>query len=371
MPLCLKKICKLKLIWLILLFPAAFMLTYIAKSNPGFAELYAKGFYSWLSLAINKFTGLVPISLAEIFVCVFFPLAIFYIVYGILKIIKNKNARAITAAKFLLNIVCFAGVLYFVFTLNCGINYYRYTFAQTCGLNIKPSSKTELIELCSNLSSDANRLRSEVPTDSQSVMKLSQTDIYTTAAEARKSYDKLSAKYPLLRAGYSSPKPVYFSNMMSRANVTGMFFPFTFEANVNTAAPDYTIPATMCHELSHLRGYMREDEANFIGYLACEKSESADFKYSGIMLAFTYSSNALFSADSNAASKIFSTLNSGVRRDLSYNSEYWKQFEGPVASASNSVNNQYLKANSQTDGVKSYGRMVDLLLAQQRAEKSK
>ena len=31
--------------------------------------------------------------------------------------------------------------------------------------------------------------------------------------------------------------------------------------------PFYNIPHTICHELSHLKGYMREDEANFIGYL--------------------------------------------------------------------------------------------------------
>jgi hypothetical protein len=30
----------------------------------------------------------------------------------------------------------------------------------------------------------------------------------------------------------------------------------------------------------------------------------------------------------------------------------------------------YLKANNQTDGVYSYNRMVDLLLAEQRAENS-
>lgn len=35
---------------------------------------------------------------------------------------------------------------------------------------------------------------------------------------------------------------------------------------------------------------------------------------------------------------------------------------------SNSVNNTYLKANGQEDGVKSYGRMVDLLLAEYRSQ---
>ena len=40
--------------------------------------------------------------------------------------------------------------------------------------------------------------------------------------------------------------------------------------------------------------------------------------------------------------------------------------DGKVAEVSNKVNDTYLKVNKQEDGVKSYGRMVDLLLAQYR-----
>ena len=36
----------------------------------------------------------------------------------------------------------------------------------------------------------------------------------------------------------------------------------------------------------------------------------------------------------------------------------------------NKVNDAYLKANNQTDGVQSYGRMVDLLIAEYEKEKS-
>ena len=42
---------------------------------------------------------------------------------------------------------------------------------------------------------------------------------------------------------------------------------------------------------------------------------------------------------------------------------YWRQFETKVAEISDKVNDSYLKANNQEDGVKSYGRMLDLLLA--------
>lgn len=49
--------------------------------------------------------------------------------------------------------------------------------------------------------------------------------------------------------------------------------------------------------------------------------------------------------------------------DLAYNNAYWNHFDGKVAEASTRMNDTYLKLQNQTDGVKSYGRMVDLMLA--------
>lgn len=154
---------------------------------------------------------------------------------------------------------------------------------------------------------------------------------------------------------------------MSLTQITGVFSPYTYEANVNIAAPDYTIPATICHELAHTRGFMREDEANFIGYLACEKSGDPQFTYSGVMLALVHSINRLYSVDYNAFCQVNDTLSDGVRRDFAYNNTYWEKHEGPVAAVSEAVNDTYLKVNNQQDGTQSYGRMVDLLLADYRA----
>ncbi len=353
-------------IWLLLFYPAAFLLCFLTAKHPTLAELYAKSVYFDLSLAVNRLTRLAPFSVAELLLGVLLVGAVVYIVLFILFLCKGKKTRSVLVVKFITNILCFFGVIYFLFALGCGINYNRYTFAQTSGLIILPSTKTELTDLCTSLAGDVNRLRGKEETDKSSVTKLRDKNFSATAEEARKSFDRLSSDYPLLKSGYGAPKPVLLSGLMSRCNITGIFVPFTFEANVNTGAPAYTLPATMCHELSHLRGYMREDEANFIGYLACLKSGDPDFQYSGSMLAFTYASNALYATDPQAASGIYAKLSDGVRKDLTYNSNYWKQFEGPVAAVSNSVNDHYLRANSQKDGVQSYGRMVDLLLARQK-----
>lgn len=122
----------------------------------------------------------------------------------------------------------------------------------------------------------------------------------------------------------------------------------------------------MCHELAHTRGFMREDEANFIGYLACRKSDSPECRYSGVMLALVHAENRLYAADRELFWQVDALLSDGVRRDFAANNAYWAQFEGPAAEVSTAVNNAYLRANNQSDGVASYGRMVDLLLADYR-----
>ena len=55
--------------------------------------------------------------------------------------------------------------------------------------------------------------------------------------------------------------------MLSYLGISGIFIPFTCEANVNATLPDWEIPFTACHELAHQRGFAREDEANYVGYL--------------------------------------------------------------------------------------------------------
>ena len=144
----------------------------------------------------------------------------------------------------------------------------------------------------------------------------------------------------------------------------GVYSPFTLEANYNREMPEVNIPVAICHELSHLRGYMREDEANFIAYLACLQSEDPQFVYSGAILALVHSANALYrDGAAEEYARIYGMLCETAQTDLAADRAFWKQFDGKVAEVSNKVNDTYLKINKQEDGVKSYGRMVDLLLA--------
>lgn len=346
----------------ILLCPISLFFAYFMSENPEFSEWYALNIYPVISKAINSLSASLSVSVAEIVVIAFFSLLLIYLLYTVIKLIFSEK-RVQRLLDFVLNLAAIASIICFVFVFFCGVNYHRLTFTEVSGLEIEKSSTNELYDLCMDLADEVNSLREGLAENSNGIVESSLSD-EELAKLCKTAYDKLEPTYPTLIAGYSATKPVYFSDMMSYSGITGVFFPFTYEANVNVAVPQYTLPATMCHELTHLRGYMREDEANFIAYLACKESDEAFVRYSGYMLALTHSINRLYGDSSDLYHEVYQRLSEKVKADLRYNSSYWAAHEGIVNDISNKVNDVYLKVNNQDDGVKSYGRMVDLLLAE-------
>ena len=57
----------------------------------------------------------------------------------------------------------------------------------------------------------------------------------------------------------------------------------------------------------------------------------------------------------------------GARRDLAALEAWRQRYVGRAAAVHQRVNDAYLRAQGQADGVQSYGRMVDLILAERRA----
>jgi len=332
-----------------------------ARYNIVFAEYYALNVYPVFAEAISFFTSKIKFSLAEFILIAMVIILVSYLIITLIKTIINKSSKYFK--RFMLNIAATLSIIYFLFVLFCGINYYRHEFTYYSKLSIKESSTQDLINLCEILVNDANKQRTLLNTSSDGVAEIFDDNLIETAERAKRSFDNISQKYEVLKGNYPAPKLVILSPYMSQLRITGVFFPFTFEANVNIDVPDYQLPSTMLHELVHLRGFMREDEANFISYLACINSGFDDFAYSGTMLALSYSMSALYYEDYDAFVDLYNFYSDDVKNDISYSSNYWKQFETKFAEISNKVNDNYLKANNQEDGVKSYGRMVDLLIA--------
>jgi len=360
-----KMVRKLKIL---LLIPLSIVLVYIFSKNPALVErLYSEAVYRPIGKVLSKVTGIFPFSVAELIVVLVPAACIIYTLKVLTMTISRRSVYLMPLLEYITNILMIVSIAVFIFLGIWGLNYYRMPFADIAGLKVQPASVKELESLCSALIESANELRVKVDADAEGNMDIpgSSRDILNSCYEG---YNAISDKYPYLGGSYGNPKPIFLSKLMNYTGICGIYFPFTGEANVNIAIPDSSLPSTASHEMAHQRGFAREDEANYISYLACTAHPDVNFKYSGILLALTNSMNALYSSDQSLYLKLSENYSEGVRHDLAEINEFWAQYEGPVERTTDRINNTYLKANNQKDGVKSYGRMVDLLIAEHRQE---
>ncbi|MGN0505110.1 MAG: DUF3810 domain-containing protein [Lachnospiraceae bacterium] len=359
---------------LLFLIPLGILLLELAKGSAVFTEeVFAKRIYKVFSVCVSFLTGFLPFSLAEAIVLFAPLLLLLLLIFFVRRVLKARGGNGTVFHVFMsgiLNMACAVSVFFFIYVIGCGINYYRYPVSYYLGLQVEKSSEEELRGLLTELAQTASGLRAELSEDEDGVyvLPMSTKELGRLAAEA---YETFAEEYDIFSGHYPEPKRVFLSRAMSYTQITGIYTCWTMEANVNVDISPYSIASTMCHELSHLRGFMREDEANYISYRVCMASDSPDVQYSGVMHALIHTGNALYGKNPEAYYEIVSQYYSaGVRRDLVANSEYWEQFEHTkVAETSEKINDTYLKANNQTDGTQSYGRVVDLLLAEYRQRK--
>lgn len=348
-----------------------------ARQVPGFAEWYAVHIYQKLTAVTGRVTGLAPFSVVEIGLYV---LLILLPVTGIGAVVKSvrfgqggENALCWASGLFLT-----ASALLFLYAANCGVNYQRESFSEKTGLAAKQYTAEELKQVCLWLTEEVNALAGQVERGGSGEMILAAPAVEkkdAAAAEyeemplqvlgdtAVQAMTDLAEEYPDMKGYYPHPKPVCVSEILSYQNLSGVYSPFTIEANYNADMVDYNIPFTLCHELSHLRGFMQEEEANFIAFLACIGSDNRDFEYSGYLTGWVYCINALRRADAEEWQQVREWLDEAAEADLRENSRFWEYYDGAVAEVSDKVNDTYLKANGQSEGVQSYGRMVDLIIA--------
>jgi len=350
-----------RLPWL-LLFPLAALLPRVLRLFPAFVErVYSQGIYPVLHAVLAAVFGTVPFSVAEWLV---YALLIFVIVSLIVTLLRALLRRIpwVRFFHFLLTLFLAAAIAFNAFYLLWGFNYIRPALAARLELDVHERSEEELEALCGALAQKAAKLRAQVPEDARGV--------FTLTGGPAPYFEKVPAAYTALAeslpqfSGYAArPKCVINSRGLSWAGISGIFIPFTAESNVNVDQPALLIPSAGAHESAHGLGIAREDEANFAAYLACSASDDPSIAYSGVMLALIYSGNALYEADLGAYAALFQTYSAGMLRDLEDYDDYWTSYNGPMQRAVNDVNDKYLKYNQQESGVKSYGEMVDLLLA--------
>lgn len=347
---------KRKYFLVYLLVPIGMFLTYLAKLDPFKTEYYYSNVvYRPYSQIFNFIFGNIPFSVAELILVG----GVFGIIGKILYCVKNAifQKSFVPIAKCVIHLSMLASVLYIWFVLACGINYHRIDFVWYYGGEQRDYSIEELKEMCIHYILQAEEIREFLTEEDYRISK------YEMAKYSAITFNQLSDTYPVLYEMYGQPKSILLSSFMSHTQITGVYFPYTVEANVNVAIPSFQIPFVMLHEQAHQRGFMQENEANFIAFLAGKESKHLFTKYSAYMSAANYALNSLYAVDKDVYREACTYFTPLVLEDRLEQYEYWLQFKDRFVSETvTNMNDSYLKANGQNDGVASYGQVTELLL---------
>ncbi|MEA4970820.1 MAG: DUF3810 domain-containing protein [Candidatus Pelethousia sp.] len=344
-----------------LLIPLGLWIPRLGGCYPLAAEWYAGHIYPTISHVLGALSGLFPFSLAEVSICaVILAAAAMVIVYIIRWLIRR--IPFVRLVSLLLTLAITGGALLNVFYFIWGLNYARPTLYELLELPVQERPVEELQALCQALCNEAVALRSQVAEDTAGVYTLPQ-GWRAAFAEIPQAYEALGQKVPLFARSVRPAKGLIASVGMSYAGLAGIYIPFTAEANVNVHQPALLLLCSAAHESAHYLGIAKEDEANFVAYLACMESNDPAIAYSGVMLALIHATNKLNRAEPEAFMAVRKSYSEGMVRDILAYNAYWESYEGAVEEAVTEINDTYLRHNQQESGVKSYGLMVDLLLA--------
>ena len=359
----LKTILK-QLLWLLpgLVFYGLFRLSFLW---PEVTEtVYSRAIFRITNQALSTVTGILPFSLAELLLYAFALFVIIHIIVMIIRAIAAKKKWWFIILRRVIALLCVASFIYALFIGLWGFNYARQPLSESLQLDASPATVQELYSTCNALITKTNSLRSAVPEDESGLFAPAATK--QDMMKSVSSYNDQAAEITgrdWLAGSFGRAKPVIYSEGLSYSHIKGVYFPFTGEANINADAPVLMYASSCFHEAAHQRGFAREDEANFLAYYVCSFSNDASVEYSGSVLALIIAMNELYAVDSALYYELREQYNEGLNRDLASNTAYWKRFESQVSETASDVNDTFLKANMQQDGVKSYGRMVDLLIA--------
>lgn len=159
--------------------------------------------------------------------------------------------------------------------------------------------------------------------------------------------------------------PVKFSRIsfaLSRLQLSGYYFPWTGEAQINAEMPRTLWPRVAAHEKAHQQGFARENEATVMGVITCLRSKDPLVFYSGALGLFVNLDRELARIDRGARTRVWAMLPARAVADFRNEATFWKVHDGVAGAVSERVNDTYLKAQGVRSGVRSYGETTKLIL---------
>lgn len=330
--------------------------------SPEFSDIYNRYPGAFFRMINAKLTGWFNFSLAET-ILMLMPLIVVVLIVMIVKVSKKSLRDMVKMTMSLLAALAF---FFTSFTLTFAAGYSGTSLDRKLGITRQKVTAEELYRTAQILLDGISEVSEQIEFryGSSSVMPY---DLDRMNSLLQDAYIEASKEYSFIPAFRTRIKYVVLSKPMTYTHISGVYTYFTGESNLNINFPDYTLPYTAAHELAHQRGISKEDEANFIAFLVCLKSDDPYIRYSGYMNVYEYVISALYKASPDKYKELLAETDIKLKYEMiAYNEFFEKYRDNVAADISGTINDTYLSSQGQTEGSRSYGMVVDLAVAYYR-----
>lgn len=313
-------------------------------------RLYGRGLYPLLQRAVTSASNLSPVALFDVMVLSGLALVAWWLGRAVVTWRATHRVRPLGTAA--LRVTTLAAVGYVWFTAVWGLNYARPPLDVRLGLLPGVATETELGALATLAVAEANAG-------------------YTAAHADPPDDDGLARALQHVERTHGRPTPTAMGRpkrsllgwYFRAAGVDGLTAPFFLETLLNPDLTDAERPFVLAHEWAHLSGYAAEADANFAAWLTTMASDSSRHRYSGWLFIVSEAARQLPSEHRRA---VLATLSAGPRRDLEAIARRSQQRIDLVERVGWRVYDGYLRAQGVDEGIRSYSRVVELIVRARR-----
>jgi hypothetical protein len=316
-------------------------------------KYYSNGIYPYISNFSRILFGKFSFSVGDV-------LYFFFLIYVIFAIWKSRYSWISSWKHILLKISGVFSVIYFLFHITWGYNYYRVPLFEKMKIQRDYSDK-DLLDFTLKLIKQTNKVHLQI-TNNENLKVVFPYSVPKAFEKTLNGYNEVSKEYVFFSFQNLSIKKSLFSLPLTYMGFGGYLNPFTNEAQVNSFPPMYNFPMTSCHEMAHQIGFASESECNFIGFLTTIHNKDLYFQYAGYSYALRYCLANWEYRNVTIQKFLAAKINSGILNNYQESTIFWNNHETFIEYGFKVFYDNFLKLNLQEDGLDSYSKYLNLLI---------
>lgn len=345
--------------YLVLLLLAAVGIRLYALNSHWVEQYYSLGLYPFVASALRSLFGWLPFSIGDLLYMLSFVWVVWK-TWGLVQWIRHRQPRSYLSWMLLRKYLKLSLLIYIVFSLFWGLNYYRQGIAAQLNLRLETYSVEDLFTLTLVLQQRLNSQAEKV----DSLKRIRYTENRPLFQKGAETFRAAAETYPFFSYPKASLKPSLFTPVGHLIGFTGYYNPFSGEAQLKTSIPVFLKPFVVLHEIAHQQGYARENEASFVAYLASKASADEDFLYS---VYFELYRDAIYECrmtpNQELTESIRKNIHPRVKADIRDLQLYLLRHQNFVEPFMSDVYDRYLKLNNQPKGKATYNEVIAYLVA--------